>query len=74
MFSGEFCEIFKNTLFTEHLFTTASEYREDLQKKYVQRIKESFWCLYCELGTDFRLCSGVSIIDFEQVHTGLEIH
>ena len=25
MFSCEFCEIFKNTFFTEHLWTTASE-------------------------------------------------
>ena len=26
MFSGEFCEIFKNTFFTEHLWKTASVY------------------------------------------------
>ena len=26
MFSCEFCEISKNTFFTEHLWTTASEY------------------------------------------------
>ena len=25
VFSGEFCEIFKNTFFTEHLWRTASE-------------------------------------------------
>ena len=25
MFFGEFCEIFKNTFFTEHLWTIASE-------------------------------------------------
>ena len=27
----------------------------------------SFWCLYCYLGTDFILCSAVSVADFEQV-------
>ena len=26
VFSWEFCEIFKDTFFTEHLWTTASEY------------------------------------------------
>ena len=29
----------------------------------------SFWCLYCKLWTDFIHCSGVSIVDFEQVNT-----
>ena len=29
----------------------------------------SFWCLYCKLWTDFMPCSGVSIVDFEQVNT-----
>ena len=28
MFSCTFCEIFKNTFFTEHLWTTTSEYQE----------------------------------------------
>ena len=28
MFSCEFCEIFKNTFFTEHLWTTASEVKD----------------------------------------------
>ena len=27
MFSCEFCEIFKNTFFTEHLWTTSSRFR-----------------------------------------------
>ena len=30
----------------------------------------SFWCLYCYLRTDSTYCSGVSIIDFEQVNVG----
>ena len=29
----------------------------------------SFWCLYCKLWTYFIHCSGVSIVDFEQVNT-----
>ena len=33
MFSFEFCEIFKNTFFTEHLRTTASG--DDLSQSYV---------------------------------------
>ena len=28
-----------------------------------------FWCLYCELWTNFTHCFGVSNIDFEQVNT-----
>ena len=26
----------------------------------------SFWCLYCQLWTDFTHCSGVSVVDFKQ--------
>ena len=26
----------------------------------------SFWCLYCHFLTNFTLCSGISIADFEQ--------
>ena len=33
MFSFEFCEIFKNIFFTEHLWTTASG--DDLSQSYV---------------------------------------
>ena len=29
-----------------------------------------FWCLYCELWTDFTRCSSVSIVNFEQVNAG----
>ena len=34
VFSCEFCEIFKNTFFTEHLRTTASEYLGVRESKY----------------------------------------
>ena len=30
----------------------------------------SFWCCYCQLWTDFTHCSGVSIVDFEQINAG----
>ena len=33
VFSGEFCEIFKNTFFTEHLWRTASEWNYQNWKK-----------------------------------------
>ena len=29
----------------------------------------SFWCLYCQLWTDFTYCSSVSNFDFKQVNT-----
>ena len=32
LFSYEFCEIFKNTLFTEHFRTTTSEYRNNMPR------------------------------------------
>ena len=31
---------------------------------------KSFWCLYCQLWTNFTHCSGVSIADFEKVNLG----
>ena len=34
VFSCEFCETFKNTFFTEHLWTTASERSESLINRY----------------------------------------
>ena len=27
-----------------------------------------FWCFYCYHWTDFKLCSSISIVDFEQVN------
>ena len=33
VFSCEFCEISKNTFFTEHLWTTASEVSQNISKK-----------------------------------------
>ena len=30
----------------------------------------SFWCLYCELWTDFTYCSDVFIADIEQINAG----
>ena len=30
----------------------------------------SFWCLYCELGTNFTHCSAFFFVDFEQVNAG----
>ena len=46
LFSSEFCEMFKNTLFTEHFRTTASEYRnnmpcQDDSKLNVRKIRET---------------------------------
>ena len=34
------------------------------------RTTSLFWCLYCLLWKDFSHCSGVSIVDFEQVSDG----
>ena len=34
MFSREFCEIFNNTFFTEHLWTTASDFQEIYVETY----------------------------------------
>ena len=34
LFSYEFCEILKNTLFTEHFRTTASEYRNNMPRAF----------------------------------------
>ena len=33
----------------------------------------SFWCLYCQLGTDFTSFSNVSIVVFEQVNVSWEV-
>ena len=41
MFFYEFCEIFKNTFFTEHLRTTASEYGTYIINKAVPNIFDS---------------------------------
>ena len=30
----------------------------------------SFWFLYCELWTNFTHCSGVLVVDFDQVNVG----
>ena len=35
-----------------------------------RRIVTSFWCFYCKLWINVKYCSGVSIVDFEQVNTG----
>ena len=32
-----------------------------------------FWCLYCELWTDFTRCSSVSIVNFEQVNASWDL-
>ena len=29
----------------------------------------SFWCLYCQISTEFRNYSGIFIVDFEQVNS-----
>ena len=31
----------------------------------------SYWSLYCQVWTDFTYCSGISIVDFEQVNSGM---
>ena len=35
-------------------------------------MNDVFWCLYCEIWTDFTHCSGVSIAEFELVKAGWE--
>ena len=40
MFSSEYCDIFKNTYFEEHLLTTASDFLKQLQNSGEQ------WLLY----------------------------
>ena len=40
VFSSEFCEISKNTIFTEHLWTAASINRDDIRQ--VQQIKSAY--------------------------------
>ena len=32
-----------------------------------------FWCLYCELWTDFTRCSSVSIVNYEQVNADWDL-
>ena len=48
MFSCEFCEISKNTFFTEHLWTAASEksFIESGKKKKIREYKESQLNIY----------------------------
>ena len=41
---------------------------KDTRKKSLM----SFWCLYCELWTNFSVCSGIFIVEFELVNTGWE--
>ena len=44
MFSCEFCENFKNTFFTEHLWTTASEQNMYFsQRKKIKKWIQSYW-------------------------------
>ena len=46
MFSCELCEIFNNTFFTEHLWTTAS----DFQEIYIETYKTYIWnLLVCKM-------------------------
>ena len=40
MFSSEYCDIFKNTYFEEHVLTTASDFLKQLQNSGEQ------WLLY----------------------------
>ena len=42
LFSSEFCEIFKNTFFIEHLWTTASDIKISDKVKYTRRISLSY--------------------------------
>ena len=41
LFSSEFCEIFKNTLFTEHFRTTASGYRNNMPRGFKTKCKKN---------------------------------
>ena len=59
MFSCEFCEISKNTFFTEHLRTTASKYledyvnlEEDIQSYSINKLIKlsSFWWEFYQSG------------------------
>ena len=54
VFSFEFCEIFKNTFFTENLQTTASD--ESMKKLYIAIIRSKIdgtgLCISRGLGTD----------------------
>ena len=62
VFSSEFCEISKNTLFTEHLRATASVYFTQMincVERYVKHRKFIFlyvvWQIYCNIGR-YRYC------------------
>ena len=54
LFSYEFCEMFKNTIFTEHCQTTASEYRNNMpivfrtkyEKNESNDIRITYHCIY----------------------------
>ena len=41
LFSSEFCEMFKNTLFTEHFRTTASGYRNNMPRGFKTKCKKN---------------------------------
>ena len=41
LFSSEFCEMFKNTLFTEHFRTTASGYRNNMPRGFTTKCKKN---------------------------------
>ena len=44
MFSSEYCEIFKNTYFEEHLLTTASDFSKQLQNSSEQLLL--YWLFF----------------------------
>ena len=41
LFSSEFCEMFKNTLFTEHFRTTASGYRNNMPRGFKTKCEKN---------------------------------
>ena len=49
MFSSEFCETSKNTFFTEHLYTNASENFENYNKPMETMIKSRAKIMVCEI-------------------------
>ena len=44
--------------------------RWEINSKLTVKTMASFWCLYCLVWTYFRHCSGVSIVNFEEVNAG----
>ena len=75
--SCEYCEIFQNIYFSEHLRTTASGpriFKPSMSYpvgNYMFKVNSRNIRTWCEICTKLTPCSSVSIANFEQVNAGL---